>query len=270
MHRNARLAASRAGPAVAARTGDDGRAGRGQTRQLRVRQLDAVHGEQPSFTRPSRSRYSTGRTPAAARHPSTPPASRAARATAPCRPAETAPPPRDSPRCTLRAVPWSVRPIARKSAATRNTAHAARRQGAATRYGVSCISRSSASATTAAGSATRNPSSSWKIAADKSLSASDVVGRERIRDVSDQRRAGHAHLAIASAIGSGGSSALRRCSAISRIDPRRHRLGRRDLPAHPGQLEMRVRVDEAGQDRPTLQPCPSPTAQPRGVRTGSS
>ena len=74
-----------AGPAVAARTGDDRRAGGRETRQLCVGQVHAVHGEQ-TVARPARADRDTrrGRRRAASTTGSRRPAPRAARATRRC------------------------------------------------------------------------------------------------------------------------------------------------------------------------------------------
>ena len=97
--------------------------------------------------------------------------------------------------------------------------------------------------------ATLKPSSSRKTAPPRSLSASELVGRQGVGDVADQRRAGRPRLADARRRSARPDRRRRvRRSASSARGPRRHRVARRHAAAHPRQLEVRVRVDEPGQD----------------------
>jgi hypothetical protein len=76
----------------------------------------------------------------------------------------------------------------------------------------------------------------------------DVVCRKRVRHVANERGARGADIANRSkdrCRGIAGRAASKR-HQIRR--PRSHGSGRRDLMAHPRQLEVRMRVDETGQN----------------------
>ena len=98
------------------------------------------------------------------------------------------------------------------------------------------------------------PISSWNSTAGIALPPARRSDTRVLLDVADERRATRARLANRSDRGLLPLSVRTRCGLpnafgrSSRALQPAHRLARRHASGHPGQLEMRVGVDEAGED----------------------